>query len=105
MQQWKSGFKCAIDWNKYQSKTSTKVLNWYLDYLTDPIFQRVNKLFVLTFDVNANRFGHSRYFLLTIKIEDCNVLIDVNHFFNQPTKNDVRTYESIWRITIGQGDY
>ena len=37
-------------------------------------------MFVLTFDVNANRLGHSRY-LLTIKIEDYNVMIDGKNSF------------------------
>ena len=75
-QQLKSGFKRTINWNKYQTKTKTQSYpRRYLDYLIDPSFQAVNKLFVLMFDVNANRLGHSRYYLPTAKVEDCNVMI------------------------------
>ena len=41
LQQLKSGFKCTINWNKYQSKVSTQAQNrdLDLDYLIDPSFQ------------------------------------------------------------------
>ena len=51
----KSGFYRAINWNKYQSKISTERPNQYLYYLIDPSFQRVNRLFVLSFEDNARR--------------------------------------------------
>ena len=47
LQQLKSGFKRTISLNKYQSKVTIKAPNPYLDYLIDPNFQGVNKLFVL----------------------------------------------------------
>ena len=47
LQQLKSGFRRTINWNKYQSKISTESLNEYLDYLIDPSFQGVNRLFIL----------------------------------------------------------
>ena len=31
-------------------------------------------------------------------------MIDRKNFFNQPTKNDLRTYDNIYKITTGQGD-
>ena len=45
LQQLKSGFKRTIDWNKYQSKVTTQAPNPYLDYLIDPSFEGVNRLF------------------------------------------------------------
>ena len=47
LQQLKPGFKTTNNWNKYQSKISTETQNQYLDFLTDPSFQGVNRLFVL----------------------------------------------------------
>ena len=44
----KSGFKRTINWNKYQSKISTVTQIQYLDYLIDPSFQGVNRLFVFS---------------------------------------------------------
>ena len=48
LQQLKSGFKRAINWNNYQSKTRAKnAPNQYLDYLVDPSFERVNRHFLV----------------------------------------------------------
>ena len=50
LQQVKSGFKRKIIWNKYESSIKTFAQNRYLNYLINPIFQGVNKLFVLIFE-------------------------------------------------------
>ena len=50
LEQLKSGFKRTINWNNYQTKISTKRQNQYLDFLIDPSFQGVNRLFVLSFE-------------------------------------------------------
>ena len=46
LQQLKSGFKRTINWNKYQSKPESLRRNQYLNYLINPSFQGVNRLFV-----------------------------------------------------------
>ena len=43
LEQLKSGFKRAINWNKYQSEPTLKVQNQYLSHLIDPSFQGVNR--------------------------------------------------------------
>ena len=45
----KSGFKRTIKWNKYRSQMSVQSNNNNLDYLIDPAFANVNRLFVLSF--------------------------------------------------------
>ena len=47
LEQLKSDVKRTINWNKYQMKVSTERINRYLDFLIDPTFQGVNRLFVL----------------------------------------------------------
>ena len=37
--------------------------NPFLDYLINPTFQGVNRLFVLSFENNAHRTRHTGYFL------------------------------------------
>ena len=32
-------------------------------------------------------------------------MIDGQNFFNQPVRNNFRTFDNIWKITIGLGDY
>ena len=50
LEQLKSGLKRIINWNKYQIKVSTEGQNQYLNFLIDPTFQRVNRLFVSLFE-------------------------------------------------------
>ena len=49
--------------------------------LIDPSFQKANRRFVLTFDVNGNRLGCSRYYLL----------VDGRNFFDQAIENNIKT--------------
>ena len=63
LQQLKSCLKTAISWNKYQSKVTIQEPNPYLDYLIDPSFQGVNRLFVLSFENTKDRTVHTKYYL------------------------------------------
>ena len=71
----KLGFKIKISWNKYQSKLIIERQNQYLGYLIHPIFQGVNRFFVLSFEHNVVRTGHREYFLLKVEIKDYNVFM------------------------------
>ena len=51
LQQLKSNFKRKINWNKYESSIKTFAQNRYLNYLINPNFQGVNRLFVLSFEM------------------------------------------------------
>ena len=79
-----SGFKRTVNWNKYQSKVTIQAPNPYLDYLIDPSFQGVNRLFVLSFENATDGTVHIKYYFLTVEIKDYNVMIDGQNFFNQP---------------------
>ena len=48
---------------------------------------------------------HWIYYIPTAKLEDCNVTIDGRIFFNQPIKNNVKTYENISRHATAHGDH
>ena len=86
LQQLKSGFKRTINWNKYQTKVSTQRQNQYLDFLIDPSFQGVNRLFVLSFENEGDRKVHTGYYLPKVEIKDHNIMIDRQIFFDQPVK-------------------
>ena len=45
----KSGFKKTITWDKYRSQMTIQNNNNNLNYLIDPTFTKVNRLFVLSF--------------------------------------------------------
>ena len=100
----KSGFKRAINWNWYQTKVTIERQNQYLDYLIDPSFLGVNRLFVLIFENNADRTGLTGYFFPKVEIKDYNVIIDGQNIFDHPGKNDLRTDDKIQKIKTGQGD-
>ena len=61
------------------------------------------KFFVLSFEDNTVRAAHTEYFLLKVEIKDYNVMINGKNFFDQPVKNDLRTY-NIRKIATGQED-
>ena len=94
----KSGFKTTINWNKYQSKVSMQTKKQYLNYLIDPSFQGVNRLFVLSFKNNVHRISYKRHFLPTVTIKDYNVMINGKNVFDQPIKRDRRTYDNIRKM-------
>ena len=104
LQQLKSGFKKTIRWNKYESSRKTFAQNRYLNYLVNPAFQGVNRLFVLTFENENGRTSHSTYYLPKVEIKDYNVMIDGSNFFDQPISGMSKTYENIRKIAAGKGD-
>ena len=61
LQQLKSSFKRTINWNKYESNIKTFAQNRYLNYLINPSFQEVNRLFVLSFENENDRISHSTF--------------------------------------------
>ena len=87
----KSGFKRTINCNKYQSKVTVQERSRYLDYLIDPSFQGVNRLFILSFKNNTDRASYKRYYLPQVEMKDYNVIIDGRNLFNQPVKDNLRT--------------
>ena len=76
-------------------------LDRYLNHLVDPRFQGENRLFVLSFENENGRTSHSEYHLPKVEMKDYHVMN-----FDQPIKNDFKTYETIRKIATGQGyDY
>ena len=69
-----------------------------LNYLIDPTFTNVNRLFVLSFSRNNNtdnRDSFSNYYVPNVEIKDFNVLIDGKIFFDLPVKNEEEAYKKI----------
>ena len=46
----KTGFKRTITWNKYGSEMSNQTIKNNLNYLIDPTFTNVNRLFLLSYE-------------------------------------------------------
>ena len=60
LEQLKTGFKRTITWNKYRSEMSSQTKNNNLNYLIDPTFTNVNRLFVLSFKNETDRTSFSK---------------------------------------------
>ena len=96
LEQLKTGFKRTIKWNKYRSQMTVQPQNNNLNYLIDPTFTNVNRLFVLSFKRNIiadNRESFSDYFVPNVEIKDFNVLIDGKSFFDLSVKNEEKAYK------------
>ena len=78
---------------------STETINNNLNILIDPTFTNVNRLFVLSYQVDANnndnRQSFSQFYLPNIMVKDYNVIIDKLAFFDLPIKNEEEAYKKI----------
>ena len=105
LKQLESGFKKIINRNKYLPKVVNQAQNSYLDFLINPSFLGVNTFFVpLSYKDDYGWESHMQYYLPTVGIKDYTVMIDGRNFFDQPIKNDLKTYDNIRKIATGQGD-
>ena len=86
LEQLKTGFKRTIAWNKDRSEMSSQTKNNNVNYLIDPTFTKVNRLFVLSFENEEDITSSSKYFLPKAEIKDFTVLVDGKPFFEIPVK-------------------
>ena len=70
-----------------------------LNYLIDPTFNKVNRLFVLSFESEEDRTSFSNYYTLKVEVIDFNVLVDGESFFDVPVKNKEESYVKIIEIS------
>ena len=73
---------------KSEITPQTKTIS--LDYLIDPTFRYINRLFVLSFKSGNDdpaRNSFDKYYTSIVEIKYFNALIDNKAFFDQPVKN------------------
>ena len=81
IEQLKTRIRRTIDWNKYRSEVTTSAKTNNLNYLIDLTFNRVNRLFALSFENEEDKTSSSKYYKPSVKVKDFNVLIDGKSFF------------------------
>ena len=74
---------------------SNQTKNNNLNYLIDPAFTNVNRLFVISFENENDKTSFSKYYVLKVEIKDFSVLIDGKPFFEISVKNKEEAYEQI----------
>ena len=75
-----------------------------LNYLIEPSFQGVNRLFVLAFENDEQRKVYDGYYLPNVEIKNYNVMINGENFFDQPLKENKVTYENIRKVATSKGN-
>ena len=70
LEQLRTGFRRTIKCNKYRSEMTnqTKINN--VNYLIDPTFTKVNRLFVWSFENEDDRTSFSKYYVPNVQIKD-----------------------------------
>ena len=96
------GYKRVINWNKYLSRSELLAQNPNLNYLIEPSFQGVDRLFVLAFENDAQRTVHSGHYRPNVEIKNY-VMINGENVFDQPIKDNKVTYKNR-KIATGKGD-
>ena len=95
LEQLKTGFKRTIKWNKYRSQMTIQPQNNNLNYLIDPTFTNLNRLFALLFirnNAGDNRDSFSDYYVPNVEIKDFRVLIDGKSFYDLTVKSEEEAY-------------
>ena len=98
LEQLKSGFKRTIKWNKCRSKMTIQSQKNNLNYLIDPTFMNVNRVFVLSFPRNNNTdsgYSFSNYYVPKFRVNDFNFLIDGKSVSDLPVKNEEEAHQKI----------
>ena len=72
----KTGITIGFAWNKYRSQVIDQTATNNLNYLIDPTFNNVNKLFVLAFENEEDRTSYSKYYTPAVETKDYNGILD-----------------------------
>ena len=94
----KTGISIDFTWSKYKSQVINQAATKNLNYLIDPTFNNVNRLFVLPFQNEEDRSSYSKYYTPTVEIKDYNVSIDQQPFYEIPIKNKEEAYKMITEL-------
>ena len=95
----KLGFEKTITWNKYRLQMTIQNNNNNFNYLIDPTFTNVIRLFVLSFKrIKENNV--KKIIEIIFQIKDFNVLINGKGFFDLPIKNKEEAYKNFLICTI-----
>ena len=93
-----TGMSIDFTWSRYRSQMINQTATNNLNFLIDPTFNNVNRLFVLAFPNGKDRRSFSKYYTPTVEIKDYNVIIDREPFYEIPIKNKEETYKAITEL-------
>ena len=68
----KNGIDIDFEWKRYRTQIINQPATNNLNFLIDPTFNNVNRLFVLAFPNEVDRSSFSKYYTPTVEIKDYN---------------------------------
>ena len=94
----KTGISVNFTWSKYRSQMINQTATNNLNFLIDPTFKNINRLFVLAFPNEEDRRSFSKYCTPTIEIKNYNVSIDGESFYEILVKDKEETHKAITEL-------
>ena len=88
----KTGISIEFTLIKYISQMIDQTATNNLNFLIDPTFNNVNRLFALDFPNEEDRRYFSEYYTPTVEIKDYNIIIDGEPFYEIPIRNKEETF-------------
>ena len=99
MEQLKTGFKGTIKWNKYSSEVTKQTKTNNLNYLIDPKCNKVNRLFVWSFENEDDRTSFFKVLYTKCWNKRLQCINWRKSFFDVPVKNKGEAYEKIIELS------
>ena len=65
-------------------------------------FQGINRLFPLSLENSTDKTVHTKNYLPTVEIKNYNIMIGGKSFLYWSVKNNLKTFDNIRKIAIGQ---
>ena len=101
----KAGISIDFTWSKYGSQVINQTATFNCNYLIDPTFCNVSKLFFLAFENEEDTKRFSKYYTPTVEIKYYNVILDGQEpFYEIPIRNKEETYKAITEM-IEDGNF
>ena len=94
----KTGISIDFKRSKYRSKMINQTAANNLNFLINPTFNNVKRLFVVAFPNEEDRRSFSKHYATTVEIKDYNVITDGEPFYEIPIKSKEGTYEAITEL-------
>ena len=82
----KTRISIDLKWSKFRSQMINQTTTNNLNFLINPTFNNVNRLFVWAFPNEEDRY-FCKYYTPTVEIQNYNVIIDGEPFYEIPIKN------------------
>ena len=90
------GFERLFYWDEYKTKDEYKNMTNEFRHFQESNFVGINRLFVLVYaneNADSKRFKTERYYLPKGIIDNYNVIINGNNFYDQTVDSNIKRYE------------